>query len=721
MQYALREKFNITDYTHELIGAPHLTQQQKSERHPDYLFGMTIDSRLWRRPNERKTIKVHEYYTQEILDKMEKHAEKVARQCPYVRVWSIATEEEGTIPCLRNRHDFKEFAKLQLAFYRGIKRGNPKAMVLPSGGTSGYGKVRGKSDIEGYLKATQGKVKWDAIAIHPYGSIDGTQGASDLDEAIQMLSDSIAKYGYGKETPILLNEGGGGDPAMWGDGPDYTYSGGLPSYDLGLHEFLHASKMVRQYIICLKYWPRLKHFNAWQGPNRTIVDVNLVPVSAMLGINNLCNLLGNPTFIGDIRPAPKMRGYAFKDDKGRGVAALWCTIDDVENGFSRGPVMRVKFIDVVPEMFDLMGKPYKLKEGADGYVDLQLTPAPLFLRGSDSQKLLEALKNAEIAGSGANVNVTFKPNLNGNITVCVDNLTGREQSGTIKVAERNIAFNVAGKKTTRITMPGSKAEYGKMYRWNKSYQLTVGKDSPVTRKWNMDYFYVPRVSGTPDWNKIPAIKMTNIFRPAVNLKKTPGGHPGDISATFKIAWDSNNLYLRVEAEDDIFNVNYSRFWNSKVYKIRHLYMLDGCLEVYFDCAANGRLKNGGFDLDDYRYDFCVGNSRGTSGSGLVYRLREVFNEYAGGVEFPKKSEAAKGIKCDFIRVSKSKYIYNITFARRYIAPIVLKEGSMGGFGLYLHDRMDDGKPGAKGLSLATEAGSHCDAKPQVWPLMILGD
>ena len=151
-------------------------------------------------------------------------------------------------------------------------------------------------------------------------------------------------------------------------------------------------------------------------------------------------------------------------------------------------------------------------------------------------------------------------------------------------------------------------------------------------------------------------------------------------------------------------------------------MLDGCLEVYFDSGANGRLRKGGYDLDDYRYDFCTGNPEGKSGSGLVYRLQEAYLEYAGGVGvMPSKEEAAKQIQCEFTRISPTRYAYTITFEQKHIAPIHLQKGAVAGFALFLHDKMDDGTPGNKGLSLATELGSACDYKPQAWPLMILAE
>jgi len=722
MIYELREKYNITDYTHEVVECPHLTAEEKRNDHPDFLLAKSISHRLWRTPEERELRPPVVRFSDELLAQFEDLCERVARECPYVSVWSIATEEEITMPIISKYEDFEEYAKLQRAFYRGIKRGNPDAIALPSGGTSGYGKVRGKDDINGFLKATQGEIKWDAVAIHPYGSIDGTLGAGDLDESIQMLKDNMAQFGYGDETPILLNEGGGGSSNRWGDGPNYTYTGGQPSYDLGLTEFLNACKMTRMYIMCLKYWPQVPHYNTWQGEQRMIVDYNLTPSSFLLGMNTLGHLLGEPKFVGDIRPAQGVRGYAFDDLQNGAVATVWCTIDDVERGYIRGPIMRVKFEGTLPTLVDLMGSETPLIAGKDGWVEIQLTPAPLFLKGGDPQALAKSLQDAEVIGAGSNVSVVYQPTMNGKIEAIAKNLTGRKQSGTLLVGEDSLTFDLAANESQTLQLPNSKTPgFGVMFEYNADYVLQQPKSDRVKAQWNMDYFYVPKVSGTPDWDAVPAIEMTNLYRPTVKLKQTLGGHSGDISARFKIAWDDDNLYLRVEAEDDVLNTSEERFWGSEKAQKEALYLLDGCLEVYFDCAANGRINNQGFDLDDYRYDFSVNNPEGKSGAGLINRFREVFMEYAGGVEFPTKAEAAAGIDCTFTRISDTRYAYTITFAQKYIAPLRLEAGYQSGFALYLHDRMDDGTLGDKGLSLATEAGSHVDARPQLWPIMVLSD
>lgn len=722
LAYELRKKYHVTDYTHCVNAVLSMSSKNWNQRtkNPDYRLMMQLDSRIWRTPEQAKEVgPIIETYSDEIVKHVEDLAYRSAKEHPYVRVWSFATEEEILMPCIVKRRDYTEFAKLQRAVYRGVKRGNPKALVMPSGGTSGYGKIRGKDAVEGYLKATP-DIKWDAIAIHPYGAVDGTQGNEDLDEAIQQLITSVAKYGYGPETPLLLNEGGGGGPCLWGDGPDYTYSGGQPSYDQGLHEFLHASLLARQYIICLKYWPRIPHYNTWQSDHRTLLDLNLTPSTFLFGINTLGHLLAKPEFIADIRPASGMRGYAFRDDRGNGVAALWCTNDDVERGVIRGPVMRVKFGGELPELFDLAGKQYPVKSGPDGWTEFRLTPAPLFLRSRNPERLVSALKEAEVLGAGASVQVSFKPDLSGKISAAVTNLTGRTQSGRLFLGSVAHPFRVDGNRVQMISLSSSvQPRFGEMFRKAFSYRLVQDGAAETAGEWNMDYFYVPKVEGAPDWTKIPGIRMTNLYHPEINLKRTPGGHPGDLSALFKAAWDKENFYLRVEAEDDIFRVDDPAFWSSEEAKSRHLYRLDGCLEVYFDCGANGRLRKGGFDLDDYRYDFCAGNREGKSGPGLVCRFREVFQEYAGGPNMPSRKEAAEKIRCDFQRVSKTKYIYTITFPQRYLEPMRLQKGTVAGFGLYLHDRMDDGTMGNKGMSLATAPGAHCDASPHLWPLMIL--
>ncbi len=719
--YELREKYGIIDYLHTASIDKLLTKEQRKKRldDPDFRFYAGL-LRFWLRPSEKEQVVKVRHYTPEILAKVEKDVERVAREHPYVRVWSFDTEEETSVPAVKEK-DFKEYAKLLEAFYRGIKKGNPKALVLPSGGTSGYAAWRGSDVVNGMLDATRGKVKWDGVAVHPYGACDKTCGYDDLDESLKLLRDSMAERGYGQDTPMLLTEGGVGTTnTTFKGGNVWDYVGGHLSYDFGLREFVNASRVARGFIICLKYWPQLEHYNIWWTDGSVLLDQELALNAAMNAVNTLGNLLDDPTFVADIRPAPKMRGYAFENPKGEGVAAVWATSDEVDNGVARGPVMHVQFSGKLPKLLDLMGREWPLEKGKGGYCTLQLTAAPLFLVGGDPRALADDLNRAEIHGAGASIKLAFEPKQSGDVGAIAQNLLNRDLDATLTVNDQNFEAKLPKMQTKEfIVKTDNPAMPGKLFKWQGNYSVKQGGTSDPPGTWQMDYFYVPHVDGDPDWDKIPAITMTNLYRPVINTKQTPGGHKGDIEAKFKIAWNKDNLYLRVEAEDDIFKVNNQKFWASEQARKDQLYALDGCLEVYLDCAANGRTGTGGFDLDDYRYDFCLGNPDGKSGPGLANRLREPFVEYALGTEMPTKDEVRQKVKCLFERVSDTRYIYTITLAQRYLEPMRLEKGTVAGFALYLHDRMDDGTFGNKGMSLATEPGAHCDNNPKLWPLMML--
>ena len=55
----------------------------------------------------------------------------------------------------------------------------------------------------------------------------------------------------------------------------------------------------------------------------------------------------------------------------------------------------------------------------------------------------------------------------------------------------------------------------------------------------MKHYIISRVSGTPDWNAVPALDINEqLWLP-----------PVDISARAKIAWDDAQLYVRLEADE----------------------------------------------------------------------------------------------------------------------------------------------------------------------------
>ena len=255
-------------------------------------------------------------------------------------------------------------------------------------------------------------------------------------------------------------------------------------------------------------------------------------------------------------------------------------------------------------------------------------------------------------------------------------------------------------------------QFGKLFRWNKDFTVRLANGSVAEKHWNMDYFYVPYVKGTPDWSKIPAIPIRNVF---YNKNAKMEQKAQVLSAEFQTAWNESGFYVRVKAKDADFVADRKKFTSPNLRN--NLYILDGALEVYFDCGANGRSNvRRGYDQDDYRYDFSYGNLEGKTGPGFVNRLRAVNWQFAGGLDMPTKEQANREIKCTFTRTADG-YIYDITFEPKYIEPIRLEPGFTAGFALFLHNQDQGGKYSA--LSMATENGTACDYNPHLWPLMIL--
>lgn len=650
---------------------------------------------------------------------------------PWGRSWSFSTESEGGPMIKAGRFD--EWAKVQLATWRGVKRARPDAIVLPDGGTSGYSRLRGHREMAGYLAATRGRVTWDAIAVHPYGDLDGVRGTWDLDLEIQRLMGQMAEYGYGPSTPIDLTEGFNECPLKvqeWNTTCNDFYNNGKPTYDLGWQEYLQASWVARTYLICLKHWPQVRSFNIWLS--RATLDLNLSPLAVCAVPNTLGNLLSKPVFKADLRPAAGVRGYVFEDEQGRGVAALWCTIDKVEDGLEAGPQLLAQ-LDGGLEFIDLMGT-RRFPRAQQGVTAIQLNSAPLFVRcpAGGTARLIAALGDAEVSGASSSLSVAVQPGVDGSIEAQVTNLTGRPISATLQVAGAAIPVDLPAKGSCVRSLPGAvRPEAGRLHAWSGDIGVAFANGRRDSVPWKLQFLYVPHAAAplpadpaAPEWQRIPEIPITNWFiQRSSGQEPVAGGQPGDLDARFQVAWDRDNLYLRVACTDDRFLLTDPKRWSPSVGGSDPcLYKNDGCLELYLDTAANGRSNTvKGFDQDDYRYDVYAGSPAAVDGPGTVHRLREVYHQLAGGIDMPTKADAAKGITCRFHRDGNA-YAYVLILPQRYIEPLKLERGWRAGLGLYLHDNdsPDRAWPG-KGLSLAAEPGAHCDRRPDLWPVMVLGD
>ncbi|WPJ95554.1 carbohydrate binding domain-containing protein [Coraliomargarita algicola] len=655
----------------------------------------------------------------ELLERIEKisYEEALKYDPEQAFSWAFHNEEEGGYLIRNEMYD--EYFKIQQAFIKGLRRAHPDVLIAPTHGTSGYSKLRGYDAIEGYLKAADKQgFKYDAISVHPYWNLDkGTLSSYDLDEETARLQAQMARYGYGEETAIYYPEAfnvpwvnipqWGAD--KWGD--SYR-TGGSPTYDIGNREFIHAASAARLWIMSLKHWPQLKTTNVWIS--RPFVDIYLSPILMCKASNTLGHLMPWVEFQEDIKPFPGVRGYSFKLEDGSGIAPIWTTNHDVENGLKRGAKLLVKF-DQPVEFYDLMGNQRQVEADSAGYIEIPLTPAPLFVKAANVERLTKALQESETTNVASTVAVSMVPEIDGSVAAKVKNLTGRPQSGALEIGGQILPYQVDGGEEALLTVPGSQGNTpGEMYTADLTFSIIPERGEAVEKAWAMDYFYVPKTDGMPDWSEVPTLELKNRYQPDLFTGDE------DLKATYQLAWDTKHLYLRVEAEDDTFILS-PKVWE-RAKSEQSLYAHDGSLEVYFDTGANGRTNLAKtYDEDDYRYDFSISKNM-ESGRGQVWRLRGVNWQFAGGVSMPTKEEAAAQVVNDF-QITEQGYSYTITFNRRFLEPIALREGTVAGFALYLHDKDANPDVGGcpKGLSLGTEAGSHCDYKPHLWPLMILAD
>ncbi|WPJ95577.1 carbohydrate binding domain-containing protein [Coraliomargarita algicola] len=646
--------------------------------------------------------------------------EKVKRYDPaQYNTWHFGNEEESS--SLPGSGRFDEYFKAQSAAARGVKRANPDALFAPTNGTSGYSKLRGYDAMEGYLKASvKHNFKYDVVSVHPYWNIDkGSLSDNDLDEETARLIEQMGRYGYGEETPIffteLFNVPEVYFPAWGALGWADQYKAGKLSYDFGNREVIQAASAARLWVISLKYWPQLRSTNIWLP--KPFVDYHLSPLLISKAANTLGHRFFDVDFYADIKPIAGIRGYSFKRADGQAIAAIWCVDTDVENGLKEGPMIEVNFEQAV-HFFDLMGNPRHAEADADGVVRIPLTPMPLLIEAADVSKLTASLLAAQTSDAASALSVAVAPTLEGEVHVELKNLTGREQAGVVTVGGTALPYVLQGEETQSMRVPGgsSSVEFGKKYQWQGQIEVQPQDGHGLQQAWDMDYFYVPKTAGMPDWADVPSIEIDNR---RVSQKYEGLLPEGDQVTLFRMAWDDANLYLRVEVQDDVFVVD-PKVWQRPT-AWNELWLNDGALEVYFDTAADARSNSEKtYDNDDYRYDFSISRT-GESGPGEVNRFRAVNHQLAQGLDMPSKEEASESIICDF-EITETGYAYTIVFGQRYLEPLMLEAGKIGGMGLYIHDKDNTDSIGCpKGQSLATEPGAHCDYNPQLWPLMILSE
>ncbi len=617
--------------------------------------------------------------TSEDEKRIEKTAYQLAKAMPQEKRWSFANEAECHTPILKEKR-YAEWGRAAIAAYRGIKRANPENEFFVETGTSCYLPDRGYEVTEEHIKSGfRNKIQWDFIGLHPYSVLDGARHFSKqymLDDTVSHIFDVLRKYNYPESTPIYVTESFNiihQNVAEWscGGGADTYPIGVKASYDFSREEVSQAAWAARTYLLLLKFWPRIRMVHIWRNVLWHDITLNMIPLAN--AVNTLRVLFPDPEFIASFRPGAGVHAYLYRGKDGRTIAALWTSREEVELHRTEGVRFEFTLNAENPKLIDLMGNEHPVHRNSDNRMALMLNAAPLFLivDNQEADELQRALKQADMTVSATSCHVGVRVRKDGALVADLKNLERKECQFSSQ--DNSILLKAYGKNSMELMR--RKPEFGKLFRYGFEYRYRYPQLPEIRQRRNMVWMFVPYTKNNPDWRKIPAVEVPH----HVWGWKAP---KEDFSAKCQLAWNEENLFVRVRIRD-------SQFIAPKDYDalVRNgmVWKMDNGMELYLDYDGKGKRSNTTkWEKNYYRYDFSYGNPEGRSGRGFVYRRQEPDMQLTGGTDTPSKEEAAEKIRCHFERNPKG-CLYTITLPLRYLAPMKLAEGTHAGFAISLID------------------------------------
>ncbi|MGN0869633.1 MAG: sugar-binding protein, partial [Victivallales bacterium] len=328
-------------------------------------------------------------------------------------------------------------------------------------------------------------------------------------------------------------------------------------------------------------------------------------------------------------------------------------------------------------------------------------PFPMFFRGKPGTlaEMAKAFTGA-VPVSGSDqlpLEMSMRPTAPDRFHIELSNLLSREFRGemTVNGKVEQVAVAPNEKKNIEQALP----EVLRADRMTKE-KVTVTIDRKLSDTLEFEGIVCRKITGAPDWNRIPEVPFVNKVKPVPE---------SDFSGSYQLAWDENNLYIRVNVRDDrFFHEEYAageKRWNND------------SLQIFFDTLLNARLKKTrGFDGDDYDYAVFP-DAAGTS--ARVWRNLQPDIQLTLGTTAPRNKAFEPEIPAKFTRTADG-YIYEAVFPAKYLLPIRLKKGSAFGFSLFVNDR-DDAGGNVKSCLTLTPDGTGSYNNPHLWPVMLLWD
>lgn len=637
---------------------------------------------------------------------------EIARRYPHIKCWAMQGEvrakydnywwsKGGTEEEASRRH-----ALYLKAVVDGIHRGNPEAKVFqddpcnmrPDGGIAETAALLEECNKHG--------IRFDVLAIHPYRF---SPESPDLDADAQLFFKTVKEKGYGDDVKVMWPEMMHWGPfnipqwgtisSTWGAVPR-TWQGWALSYDIGATEKLSAAWRARSWLVALKYSDRIITATSGGTGNNFHMDEELTPYLSSLIPNTLGHLLGDSKFQKDIRFAPFCRAYVFTDQDNRPVAAVWCHLDKMDNGYTDCPIAEADFGDALESVTDIMNNKRAFTQGKFKF---PVGGFPLFLRGKPGtlDKIIKAMEKAEIiSGDGISpLEVTCNPESAKSVKVNFKNLLSRDFAGNF--CGKEVVVPASG--TASVTLPAAKPLMSsKVSAINIPATFNAAGGQKFDYDLSFEALTAKRISDANsfdsiDWDKLPQVKFTRNM-----IKKETAGH-------FNIGWNRHGIFIQVKVKD-------GKFTHTEFRDTANRWRND-CLQIYFDTMANGRFRQfKGYDEDDYDYAVFP-NSKGDS--SIVWRNRSVEQQLGLATQAPKDQSVAPDIPSSFSN-KDGVLTYRVFFPAKYLLPVKLRAGWVMGFGLYVPNVDVPGGNVTSALTLASD-GKGCFNAPHTWPALLLVD
>ncbi|HEY3332302.1 MAG TPA: sugar-binding protein [Capsulimonadaceae bacterium] len=639
-----------------------------------------------------------------------------ARANPDQTRWKMVNEPASPAD---DAETMKRLMKAYAAAYRGIKRAQPNSIVY-SPDPANIQPSSGAKWLALFIECGGLKV-CDEIAAHHYRP---RPESPDLDMDIESLFAMLDKHGY--HGNLWFTEGGGWQSvhlpaigmnvhaALSSEGVFGDWHSGFFTYDMTLGEKIASAYTMRTWIMCLKYGDRLKQASDWLLQMRLGLDYDLKPTPEIHVLNVLNNLLGNATYAKTIPMGSKAHGYAFVNAAKQPVIALWTTDLANETGPATGPVLRLGALAKDVTIVNMVGTTIKPTNG-----EVKVSAYPVFLVGKPGSvdSLSAAVVKAATAAMDAEALVGYGQRTSDQqLAFSLRNTFGSPVRGTItatlgrQTAARAVEIAPGKTETVSIANPASTSGLTAMdavMTW-KPAAAGVSTRFPI----RFDALSCPRapkgidiVSDLSTWPaggvvSVPSHIIKFDAPQQLNAKYPDGqawGGQADLSATLRMAYDADTLYLAFAVRDNVLSPSAT---------VGGAWTGDG-IQIYFDPWLTGHAKLGtDWPSDAQVLDVWPG------ASGLQVN-REVAPDHQ--VAFLNPGVVGE-IKSHFTKTADG-YTVVLAIPSRQLAPLELKPGGVFNFAFLIND--NDGEYRKQGLSL-TAAGTEPFQRWDLWPTVVLG-